>query len=281
MNRAVCNNQIDYSQVSGDKVLPFVFTLNLNQSVLYPEEGQKQKFCYDVQGVGQDTSNYADLSHFLLGICSSITQNDIAGISVIINGEAQTAVWGENVEIKTSDKPDNPSGCVGLKFDFPLNKTDGEMSLCITMAEPFAVGPVNVCLFGGNTTATGLMICGPACCGTESCESVFYQKETVCVPVMVTPFAKPGTVKATCCGQPQITQDGKCTGGKASCTFIVTQTLCIEIPISFGAVIESGTAVIQCKEANQEPCNCSDTVSANSVLNESASREERRLFYRR
>ena len=42
MNRAVCNNQIDYSQVSGDKVLPFVFTLNLNQSVLYPEEGQKQ-----------------------------------------------------------------------------------------------------------------------------------------------------------------------------------------------------------------------------------------------
>ena len=40
--------------------------------------------------------------------------------------------------------------------------------------------------------------------GIESCESVFYQTETVCVPVSVTPFATPGIAKATCSGKPVI-----------------------------------------------------------------------------
>ena len=118
---ASCDSRVDYSMVPGDRILPFLFSLNMDDSILYPSEGQYQKFCYDIAGVGQDTSQYADLSHFLLGICSSITQSDIVDITVTINGDPQTVVWGENVEIKTPENPDNPTGCIGLKFDFPLD----------------------------------------------------------------------------------------------------------------------------------------------------------------
>lgn len=254
----ICNNEVDYSQIVGDRILPFVFSLNLEASVLYPEPGQYQTFCYDVVGVGQDTSQYADLSHFLLGICSSITQEDIVDILVVVNGVSQTVVWGENVEIKTAEHPDNPTGCTGLKFDFPLNKVGGTMHVCISMRKPYAIGPTNVCVFGGNATATGLAICGPSCGGMEPCKSVFYQKETVCVPVTVTPFANPGEAKATCCGEPIVHMGDQCSGNKKSCSFTITQNLCIEIPISFGAVIETGAAVVQCGDVSEEECDCTD-----------------------
>lgn len=283
MQKEDCSYQADYSQVMGDRVLPFVFTLDLEKSILFPEEGQKQKFCYDIEGVGQDSSEYADLSHFLLRICGSIVQSDIAEISVVIDGKEQTVVWGENVEIKTPEKPDNPTGCAGLKFDFPLDKVDGHMQACITMAQTYTVGPVNVCVFGGNTTATGLTICGPACGGIEPCESVFYQKETVCVPVTVTPFANPGTAKATCCGEAVVTTGGQCSGSRKSCSFTITQSLCIEIPISFGAVIETGDAVVQCGGVSEEPCDCSDAAQQNVAQNYVNNQEsnDRRFFYRK
>lgn len=255
--KAMCVNSVDYSQVEGNRILPFRFTLDLEKSVLYPGPGQKQRFCYQVEGVGQDTSRFADLSHFLLGICESITKEDIAEITVVVDGVPHPVIWGENVEIKTPEKPDNPTGCVGLKFDFPLDKVDGEMEVCITLNRIYAVGGVNVCVFGGNTTATGLLICGPICGSETPCETTFFQNETVCVPVTVTPFAMPGEAKANCCGRPVVTPDGHCPGTKTSCNFIIRQKLCIEIPISFGAVIETGKAVVQCGEVSEEPCDCS------------------------
>lgn len=109
----------------------------------------------------------------MLGICGTITKDDIVDITVVKNGEPQTVVWGDNVEIKTADKPDNPTGCIGLKFDFPLKKLSGVMQVCISLRTPYSIGPVNVCLYGGGTTAMGLAICGPTCGGTKPCESVF------------------------------------------------------------------------------------------------------------
>lgn len=253
----VCSNQVDYSTVLGDRILPFLFTLNLENSVLYPEDGEYQKFCYDISGVGQDTSSYADLSHFLLGICSDITQENIVEITVTIDGEPQEVIWGENVEIKTKENPDNPTGCTGLKFDFPLDKVDGVMEVCISLRTPSNIGSVNICLFGGGTTATGLAICGPACAENEGCESVFYQRETVCVPVRVTPFARPGTAKTTCCGEPVVNMGGECAGRQTYCAFTVTQNLCVEIPISFGAMIETGTVTVQCGDVTETGCDCS------------------------
>lgn len=274
-----CNNIVDYSTVVGNRILPFEFSLNLGESVLYPSAGQYQKFCYDVKGIGQDTSQYADLSHFLLGICSSITKDDIVDISVIVDGEKQDVVFGKNVEIKTAEKPDNPTGCAGLKFDFPLNKINGTMQICITLLNSYTVGPVNVCVFGGNTTATGLMICGPACGGTLPCDSVFFQKETVCVPVTVTPYATPGIAEASCCGEPVINTGSRCPGTQTSCSFTITQNLCIKIPISFGAAIETGSASVQCGTVSEEECDCSDSTTAPEIENNNDLRE--RHFFNR
>lgn len=260
--KTACNFQIDYSTILSDPILPFQFSLNIDDSVLYPGDGQYQKFCYDIIGVGQDTSQYADLSHFLMNICSTITQEDITSITVTINGDPQTVVWGDNVEIKTVENPDNPTGCTGLKFDFPLDKVVGEMQVCITLGKTYRVGPINVCIYGGGTTATGLAICGPVCGSSEPCESVFYQKETICVPVKVTPFAKPGTAMATCCGAPVVKTGGQCMENQTSCSFTITQSLCIEIPISFGAVIETGTPTVQCGTVSETQCDCSQEVSA-------------------
>jgi hypothetical protein len=261
ITKTTCINEVDYSTISGSKILPFVFSLNLDDSVLYPSEGEYQTFCYDIVGVGQDTSEYADLSHFLLGICPGITQEDIVDISASVNEDPITVVWGENVEIKTADNPDNPTGCVGLKFDFPLNKFDAALKVCFSLSTPYAIGPVNICLYGGGETATGLSICGPACGGDTPCESTFYQRETVCVPVKVTPYAKPGTAKANCCGKPVISMGTGCEGSQTSCSFTVTQSLCIEVPISFGAEIETGTAVVQCGTVSETACDCSGTTS--------------------
>ena len=78
-----------------------------------------------MQGVGEDNSKYADLSHFLLGICSTITREMILEVFVTEAGVEIPVEWGENVEIKTAEKPDNPTGCVGLKFDFSVGIAGG------------------------------------------------------------------------------------------------------------------------------------------------------------
>lgn len=254
-----CNLQIDYSGMTGERRLPFVISLNLEDSILTPSENEHQKFCYDIVGVGNDQPQDADLNHLLFGICPFIKEEDIVDLSVSINDDPQTILWGENAEIKTAENPDQPTGCVGLKLDFPLNKINGYMKVCFSLRTVYTIGPVNVCLFGGNTTATGLTVCGPVCGSSESCESIFYQKESICVPVTITPYATPGTATATCCGTPIIRQGTTCGGEQTSCTFTVTQNLCIEIPISFGAAIETGAASVQCGNVSEEPCDCSET----------------------
>lgn len=255
----LCSYKVDYSTVAGERILPFQFTLNQEKSILIPKEGEHQTWCYEVDGIGEDSPLFADLSHFLLGICKDITKEDILDISVTVDGIPQEVVWGENVEIRTEEKPDPPTGCVGLKFDFGLDKVDGKMEFCITLASPYAIGPVNVCVFGGNVTADGLAICGPVCGAEPSCENEFFQRTQVCVPVTVTPFATPGEATVTCCGQPTVVSRNTCPGTDTACTFTVTQELCIKIPISFGADVRTGTAKVQCGTVSETPCECSIT----------------------
>lgn len=267
MSEFMCESSIDYSTIQGETVLPFIISLDEEKSNLYPSEGEYQTFCYDILGTGRDSSRYKDLSHFLFGVCNRMTQSDIATITVVIDDEPQTINWGKNVEFKNSEKPDMPTGCVGLKFDFPLDKVSGEMEVCIALYKTYEVGPMNVCLFGGNYTATGLKICGPSCGVTpkDSCNHVFHQTETVSVPVEVTPYAVTGTTRVTCCGNPVIRTGAQsvitqCPLCKEACTFSISQNISIEIPISFGADVAIGDAIIQCgtvsESENDCGCNC-------------------------
>ena len=128
-----------------------MISLNLEDSILTPSENEHQKFCYDIVGVGNDQPQDADLNHLLFGICPFIKEEDIVDLSVSINDDPQTILWGENAEIKTAENPDHPTGCIGLKLDFPLNKINGYMKVCFSLRTVYTIGPVNVCLFGGNT----------------------------------------------------------------------------------------------------------------------------------
>lgn len=247
-----CNLQIDYSLVPGDRILPFQLTLNETTSVLNPPPGQNQKFCYDILGVGTDTSIFADLSHLVLGICPQIPATQIAAITVVIDGVPQTVVFGEggNVELRTPNNPDPPTGCPGLKVDFPLNKVSGDMQLCFELTVPRPVGGMNVCLFGGGVTKQGLTICGPVCLEPGPCPVVGYQKSTVCVPVTVTPFAVAGTPVTTCCGAPVITPGTVCTPNSGPCQFTIRQQICVAVPVEFGARAVAGTPSVQCNETS-------------------------------
>lgn len=277
-----CSYQIDYSALPGERILPFTVSLDIENSVLSPSEGEFQRFCYLIKGVGQDSSKYADLSHFLLDICHKITREDIKEITVSINDDPQTIIWGTNVEFKTTEKPDHTTGCIGLKFDFPLNKENGYMKVCISFQKIYHIGPVNVCMYGEGAAATGLSICGPVCEQEEVCEATFYQKETVCVPVKVTPFAKPGTARTICYGTPEINPENTCYGDKTSCSFTVSQSLCIELPISFGALVETGKVSVQYGSVSKEPCDCSesDSEEPSSSLQKNEGLKERRFFGR-
>lgn len=86
-----------------------------------------------------------------------------------------------------------------------------------------------------------------------TCSSVGYQPATVCVPVTVTPFAnaKPTTTK--CCGDPIIRPNcNTCRGCNRSCTFTLTQLICIKVPIELGANASVNTPSVLCGNATHE-----------------------------
>lgn len=263
-----CNLEIDCSTVPGDRILPFRLSLNLDESILDPSAGQNQRFCYDVEAVGEDTSRFADLSHLVLGICSGIPAEEIVNITVVINGVSQKVVFGEggNVELRTADSPDPPTGCPGLKVDFPLDKVFGTMRICFELMVAREVAGINVCLFGGGITAEGLMICGPICEKQEErgCPVVGYQRTTVCVPVSVTPFARVGTPITNCWGDPVVTAGDVCPRNGGVCRFTISQQICVAVPVEFGARAVAGTPSVQCGEASNRNL-CTDCTPAETT----------------
>lgn len=98
-----------------------------------------------------------------------------------------------------------------------------------------------------------------------TCPAVGYQRVGVCVPVTVTPFAQAGTTNTTCCGDPVIsTGDTTCAGKKNGvCTFTLSQTICVEVPVSFGATANVGDTYVDClgSSANDICTTCDDIPS--------------------
>lgn len=266
-NELPCNEQINYADVPGDIILPFSIELDTVNSILFPGPGENQRFCYIVTGVGLDQPQFKDLSHLVLGLCDQIKQNEIVNITVTIDGVAQDVIYGPggNVELRTSANPDPPTGCPGLKINFGLNKVGGVMTFCFELTTPYPIGPNNVCLFGGDNTKSGLSICGPVCKSIQTCQAVGYQSATVCVPVVVTPFAIARETTTVCCGAPIITPGITVCEGvvNGSCYFTISQNICVEVPVEFGAYSSVGAPVVQCGEAtNQDICsNCGGSVA--------------------
>lgn len=196
-----CATRIDYT---GQPVepppstfsLPFVIELDLESSILDPGVGENQRFCYRKTGVGEDNSKFRDLGHEVFHICEEITEDQIKNIQVFIDGEEQEVIFGNggNVELRTPDKPDPPTGCPGLKFDFGLSKVAGApgstMFICFELTQKYPVGPIEVCEFGGDKTARGLTICGPVCEGVSIAKNCpigdFREGDNIAIDIIVT-----------------------------------------------------------------------------------------------
>ena len=265
-----CNSEIDYSTVPVERVLPFQISLNLTDSILDPSVGENQRFCYDVVAVGKDIPRDTDLSHLVLGICNEILAEEIANITVVINGMEQEVVFGEggNVELRTTDSFNPPTRCPGLQFDFALDKVYGTMRICFELTVAREVAGIDVCLFGGDTTAEGLKICGPICeRQSRGCPVVGYQRSTVCVPVTVTPFAHVGTPITNCCGDPVVMAGDVCPRNGGVCRFTISQQVCVAVPVEFGARAVAGTPSVQCGEASNKNI-CTDCTPADVAVSD-------------
>lgn len=252
----LCNTEIDYSTLPGS-VIPFTFALDLVNSILDPGPGEFQRFCYIVTGVGEDVPTQKDLSHWVLVICEEISVDQIIeeSITVTIDGVPQTVDFGVNVVLQT----DPTTGCTGLKFDFPLSKLGGVMNVCFELTTPYTVGPNPVCVKGGTTVENGLSICGPSCGELPPCETFTYQTATVCAPVVVTPTAVAGPTRTLCCGDPVVSPGERaCPSGARNCFFTVSQRVCIEIPITFGATAAVGEPRINCEDVSIDGCTDCD-----------------------
>ena len=95
-----------------------------------------------------------------------------------------------------------------------------------------------------------------------SCPAIGYQRVGVCVPVTVTPFAHAEPTKTKCCGEPSVVfGDASCAGKKNGvCTFTISQTICIEVPVRFGATAAVGDTYVDCLGASTDDIctNCKD-----------------------
>lgn len=88
----------------------------------------------------------------------------------------------------------------------------------------------------------------------QTCPTVAYQLSSVCVPVTVTPFAQAGTTITKCCTKPTVTA-GKytCNGVKnGQCVFTISQDICVEVPVEFGAVATVGDTYVACNGASAD-----------------------------
>lgn len=99
----------------------------------------------------------------------------------------------------------------------------------------------------------------------ETCGNVAYQAMSVCAPITVTPFVQTGPTTTNCCGTMIVTEDATTCDGvlNGSCRFTVRQTICVEIPVEFGATAVAGSPSSSCGSASSLNI-CTDCGSAAS-----------------
>lgn len=89
-------------------------------------------------------------------------------------------------------------------------------------------------------------------CYDGKCPAVGYQHVSVSVPVAVIPYAKVDRIKIHCGDSVAVKQgETHCKGKKDGiCCLTLSQTFCVEIPVSFGAAVEMGDTFVECLGAS-------------------------------
>ncbi len=105
----------------------------------------------------------------------------------------------------------------------------------------------------------------------EACETVAYLPMRISAPVTVTPFMRELPANVSCCGDPTIISiPNSCRGSGNSrrCSFVITQNLCIEIPIEIGAMSNVGNLCIKCGTPTSEDIctNCDNITGFDDLI---------------
>ncbi|NLB81954.1 MAG: hypothetical protein GX800_10200 [Clostridiaceae bacterium] len=95
---------------------------------------------------------------------------------------------------------------------------------------------------------------------SKNCLTNTYQSADVSVPVSVRPKVNTGKPITFCCGEPTVTpsscrivcNDYDCSSG--TCKYTITQKVCIEVPIEFGADATVGCPCIICGDVTTDIC---------------------------
>jgi len=78
--------------------------------------------------------------------------------------------------------------------------------------------------------------CEPNCFEIQSCKKPVNRSFDVSVPVTITPFAVAEKPEVKCAGEVDVTHGHKCCENESnSFDFTITQRICVDIPIKFGA----------------------------------------------
>lgn len=105
----------------------------------------------------------------------------------------------------------------------------------------------------------------------QTCPTVGYQSASICVPVTVTPFANAGATITKCCGDPVVTPGRDTCGGlkNGTCSFTISQDICVAVPIAFGASATVGETYVACNGVSATDvctdCSMDATVTAPPV----------------
>jgi hypothetical protein len=90
-------------------------------------------------------------------------------------------------------------------------------------------------------------------CG-KTCPASGFQLANVSVPVTVYPFAEAGAPKTKCCGDAIVTPGKDTCNGRphGACSFTISQRICVEVPVVFGAKAIIGGTTIECECATSK-----------------------------
>lgn len=88
------------------------------------------------------------------------------------------------------------------------------------------------------------------------CKNVVHEDVSLSAKVMIDPIVDIGPISTHCLTKPEIIPCECKHDSKRTCSFIVRQRICVEVPIAFGADTIANPLGIVCEGADAGTCKC-------------------------
>lgn len=221
-------------------------------SILNPACGEKQRFCYQINGADSAGNVYVPMKYVIIGLGDAVTRNDICSVSVAINGVFQQVEWGVNVKLIPASSPDGVTGCTGLKLIFPLNNATDMMHVCMTMGRVFTVETVGACLNVDCQAVTGIAVPGPGHekhnCTSTAISGIARESADECAAAC--PGLEVGEAVIAKCGEAIITRNHH-----GECGYTITQKFTVSMPVRIAAANQCEESEY-CRSDTENSCAC-------------------------